>query len=793
MNIDPQPPEADLSAPDSPEQPPTDAAAPAGASAPAIALGRVCTVVAEHVEPVTRFDGSDLSETAAEQVYGVALELTLFQNVGFETERHNGPARLPSGTTKVSNASAFGSDLQSRLSRAQQEAPEAIKAWADDSSGSYRRLMPPSASFLSAPGAVGYEHTCSNCNGACEVTCPTCGGVGRNQCMSCHGAGRINCYSCYGNKKVNCSSCNGRGTWTEQVSHQSWNSSSNSYTTSYTSEYRSCGVCHSSGRVNCTYCDYDGKIQCNGCSGQGTIACGPCRATGRVDCSACLASGIQHVWGTVLASVQREETLSDAAEEATLKQLIHDKLPREDLPALGELRNVQHDVEQSSITTRHRLRLDVRRASIRALEHDFVVFGFGPDPRVFSFENIAGHLLAEDLVALEASVASAARWRRHGGSVLLDTTADFLRSELNMLIAEKVADLKASPQEAAEQVQNHFRGLVESDYVTRATTALRGALARLYGSELTEPAAYLCAITALVAGVLFGLGWPQPGPWGAALWSLGGAGIAWCVLEWQTCRRIAKRFEPAFAKRVLGQLQANGSVRRWRIGLALAAPLATWLVITGVAQLPFVRSFQAEQRDLAQSGMLLAQWSLQEQPDLRLRQYPARKMLDLKANEGDSRAQLILAWQLLLGAGGANKDVEAAGKLLDQAQARAGKDPLWQAAHAVYVLNQDSMPDAIRAAATELDQGAGRGLVEARFWLSRIYLEERSPLHDQRRGLDQLARAANQNHAHAALNLGQRLAAGDGVRRDVGAARRYLQRAAAAGLPEARTALATLR
>jgi TPR repeat protein len=329
-------------------------------------------------------------------------------------------------------------------------------------------------------------------------------------------------------------------------------------------------------------------------------------------------------------------------------------------------------------------------------------------------------------------------------------------------------------------VESHFHSLVESAYVERAAAALRGALARLYGSELAEPAAYLCGIAAIVACVLFGLGWPQPGVWPAATWSLGGGVVAWGVLEWRTRRRIAKRFESEFAQRVLGQLHANGSVKRWRMGIGLAAPLAVWLAMYGTA-------------DLAQAELVLSQWAHLGDPDLRLRTYPSRKMLDQKAEAGDARAQVILAWQLLLGASGATKDVEAAGRWLDMAQARVGQEPLWQAAKAVYVLNQDSMPDAIRGAAQGLGRAADRGLVEARYWEARIYLEERSPAFDAKRGLQTLARAADQNHAHAALSLGERLAAGQGTRRDVPAARRYLQRAAGAGLPEALESLGKLR
>lgn len=83
--------------------------------------------------------------------------------------------------------------------------------------------------------------------------------------------------------------------------------------------------------------------------------------------------------------------------------------------------------------------------------------------------------------------------------------------------------------------------------------------------------------------------------------------------------------------------------------------------------------------------------------------------------------------------------------------------------------------------------------MEARFWEACIYLEERSPAYDAKLGLRTLVRAADQNHAHAALSLGERLAVGRGTKRDVPAARRYLQRAADAGLPAALDALGKLR
>lgn len=734
-----------------------------------MSASRILNVVAEHVQKTTRFDSSDLSETESEKAFEVPLALMLHQEASFKTKTVNGPAHLPTDITKVTNASKFGDELEMGLLKAQAEAIKAIDTWVNNSRGSYRRLMPPEATFLTAPIKVGYEHVCSICTGKCKLIC-----------TACHGGGWVSCGVCNGSSRVYCFSCGGSGQKTEQVSRQVWNSSTRSNSTQYQSVQKSCSVCFGSGRNSCMHCS------------NGQIRCGRCHATGKVDCDDCVASGIQHVWGTVFSDVTCEEMLSESIEDAALKRLVHEKLPRENLPNLGSLMSVRHSVHHNGVKTLHHVSIRVQRARIHALGKDFAIHGFGPDCDIFSFENIAGHMLADDLVALETCISSASIWRRHHSKALLTNTASFLRSEINMLIAEKVTDLPSTPQEAAVQVEGHFKGFVDSAYIERANSTLRTALARLYGSELTESAIYLCGISAITAVVLFGLGWPHKEVWPILALSLSGAGIAWWFLEWLTCRRIARRFETNFAQRVIGQLHVNGSIKRWRIGFFLAVTSAVCIAMYGATQLPSVSKRLDEQRDFAQANVILEQWPVQFEQDLSLRKYPTRKLLETKAEADNARAQVILAWQLILGADGAVKDIEAAGRWLKKAQTYAENDPLWQAANAVYVLNQDSMPDAIRLAARDLDRAADRGLVEARYWQARIYLEKRSPLFDPKRGLHALTVAADKRHAHAALQLGKLLATGEGTRRDVFAARNYFQTAAIAGLPEATAALQKL-
>lgn len=751
------------------------------ASTPA-GTGRVCAQVGAHLEPVTRFGTADLIEVEPEQLLAVPLTLTADQHVSFAIDLRHGPGALPAGTQKLAGEAAVDQTLQAWLATARQQAPQALQRWAEADTGSYRRLLPGAAGFLTRPGAVGHEHRCTTCGGSCQVTCGSCHGQGQLRCHTCSGDGRVNCSYCHGRKRQNCINCGGRGQWNEYQTRQVWDASRNSWESVTDTLHRSCLTCSASGTTTCHHCEYDGKVSCSGCFGRGQNPCSTCRATGRVDCDACRASGIQHRSGTLVARAEREESLAVDTADAALRELVLQRVPLADLPALGALLRVRHQVTGAGVRSTHELRLDVRRGTLRAGQEAFVIHGFGPQTRIFSFENIASRLLADDLAALEQAVAAASGWRRQRGNGLLGHLGDFLRSELNLLLGERMGDAGSTPEQAAQAVERQFAGMVDADYVTRATQALRQAVAKVYASELMEPAAYLLGLVALAAVATCALGWPLASPWAAAGTALGGGVLAWFGLEWLTQRRIRRPFEGDYGRRLVAQLRANGSVRRWRVGMVTAGAAAALGAAHVVPWLPYVGDHQRQQRDVAAVQAQLAQWGRQATPDFRLRPYPPQPALLARAEAGDTRAQLVLAWRLLLGAGGVGKDVAAAGDWLERARPAASGDNLWRAAHAVQVLNQDALPDAIRAAAADLGRAADAGLVEARYWEARIYLMPGSPLHDPRRAQQALTQAAQLGHANAALLLGQRLASGDGLRRDPAAARRWLQQAGAAGL-----------
>jgi len=761
--------------------------------------GLVLSVVASHIEPITRFDASDLSDSIPEESIQVPVELTLTQQLSFLAATKAGKGALACDT--VESSTIFRDALDKKLLKAIKEAPAVIKNWVSADSAAYRRMMPAQSGFLEQPEPIGYEFTCNGCHGACKVVCMSCGGKGVNPCFDCSSSGKISCYHCKGAKRISCSNCYGRGRWTESEYKNVWNSYTNSYEYITFTVQKSCNFCdYQSGYTQCYKCDSLGKISCPACSGNGELGCRPCARTGEVDCNQCDATGILNESGIIVANVEQNEMLNIDTEDSKLESLVRAKIQLQDLPNYGQLLDVNHDLVDLTLKTQYQLRLEVLRAKISASEKVFLIYGFGPQSTVFSFDNVAGHMLEGDLVTLEKKVDSASRWRRYSGVDLLDVTADFLRSELNMCIAEKVTESKSTIQAAAKEVETNFHGLVEASYVERTSSALKIALSRLYSSQLFENGMYLCLLVGLTNALVYVLG---PSVFRLIDFNRGYTFFitlligcfVWLILEKLTVSRISSRFDPNFAKRVVKQLDAGNTIRNWRIGVGLSLFFSTYVFLVAVDSLPFIQNTKAEHREAANSIQVLNRWFVPTPTDFRQRDYPSKNWLESQANAGELRAQIVLGLQLLLGADGMKRDINKAKYWIETAQVKNSKSNYVLLGKTMLALHQESTPEELISASGQLKELADSSsdFVEARYWEARTKLDDRSSTYDLAAGLAALAKAADEKHAHAALLMGENYAYGKNVRQNSYKAKHYLEIAAAEGLAEANQLLKTLK
>lgn len=741
--------------------------------------GKVVETTAAHIEAVTRFDRSNLSEAEPEVDRMAELTVTLSQTASFRVWTQHGNGQLPAGVDRVGSEGGMHEELAARLQRAEADAPGALQRWADENQGTYRRLMPRAAAFLSEPKPVGYQFTCTSCEGACTVLCGGCNGKKQLSCGACGQTGQIRCWNCQGSTRSHCYQCQGQG---HHMSSDVRNGVSVTVKTN-------CSYCQGQGTQRCTNC-WGGWNDCGRCGASGWVNCGTCKGHGRVNCSDCAATGWQNERGEVLSSVAVQEGKAKTAlEDARAAALLIDQdLDR--LPQLGELRHVSHSVAGNTLQTVHTLEILVRRALVEAAGKNFELHGFGLQASVFDFRGIAGHLLHADLHALSTATLAARGLGRRKSAAILPALVTFLQSELNMLIAEEAAS--SGPEGAQRAVQENYKGMVSREYVPAALAALHASIAKVYASQVAQPAVWTTGTAALAGAALSWLCWPSPEwPYSAAAAVLA-AGAAWFGVEYFIRRRISSHFEQKMASRVLAQAEKAGGADHWRTGVIVAVVAAACVG----SFIPWKLSYPQRQALSAAATQVpktpdeaVRQWQAQG-PDLSLRRYGDRERLQNWAAMGHAEAANMLAWSYLLGADGSSKDFSEAERWI-LAPGHGARDT--RVLLAVIAINKESTPAAIKAAAADLNEGAKRGMLEASYWLGRTLLAQQGPVYDAKRGVEQLRKAAAGGHAHAALILGRTYAEGrNGQARDVGQARRYLQLASAAGLAEASLLMAKL-
>ncbi len=511
--------------------------------------------VATHIEPVTRFDRSHLTQDAPDREIDVDVTLAVDQSVRYEIVDQMGCGRLSGEITNCGAADGYVSRLQAQLYKATQECDAALRSWAAQAPTAYRRILPPAATFLSAPGWSGFEFTCRVCVGHCQVQCHSCAGCGRVDCRDCSGGGTTVCRSCSGSQMCSCSSCGGSGGHMQQVSssHYDHQAQRNVYTTTLVKQ--NCGGCGGSGSNRCYSCS-GGRVQCSGCSGSGRVTCGPCGGCGRVDCACCAATGIENQIGTISATVNLSETLSFGPVDAALEEIIRSRVPTADLCAYGQVQTIEHHYNSAGLHSVHRLRIDAAYASLQAAGQQFGIYGLGRERKVLDFVNIAAHLLEDDLVRLEGAA----------GDQLLPAMQRFVESELNVLIAESVT---GSQHDAAASVEQQFHNMVDASYVSRAASALRSGCRKLYSGNLMRSALRLVGASTLFALLLFTFGTPRNSIWHITGWTSLSA-LLWLGIEYLTLRRIRGSFPEQLATRLQALIKQGGTLTRWRLGVTAA-------------------------------------------------------------------------------------------------------------------------------------------------------------------------------------------------------------------------------
>ena len=731
---------------------------------------RIADVVGARIEATTRFKTSDLKELAADTDSSAELLVTTRQRAELDIETSTQPGHLSPDTTPCPDAAALDAALQQQLATAESTVAARIQQWATEEPGRYRRLLFGAALFGDQTSeTLGTEWGCPRCAQTGRIVCQTCEGRGAKTCPDCLGRQRCTCRDCRGLGRIACRVCEGRAVVPGVKDTPP-------------DTLVPCAAC-SQGWLACTACAGQGETDCVRCHASGSIPCADCHGQQTQDCPDCQSTGWMHRWGRLRERLDAEDRLEVHHPDPAVAAAVATRFAEvATLDAVCTLDQVRYTTAPLAVQAIHRLRLPVRQGRLQVAGQAMTFVAIGPALEVVDLQGVAAVLLAHDLATLEKNAAGTGRH-------LAEALQRFLQSPLNHEIAARTLQ---------SDIERQHPGLVDEAYPPRALEAVRYAIERLWLQRVWRPRWVGLVGVGAVAALALVLGSPQVGLVTAALLAVVLGTLAWTVAEWQLRQRLARSLQVPQADRLLRPLRRSAAVRRWQLKTLAAAALVALASAAAVGRLPQIRQQTAQAQATSALARQLDAWLVSEGKDYQLRQYPEAAALEqaLAQTPVDPRAQLVRAWQLLLGLGGSRPDPQAAERLL----AGLVKDPdlasaaVVGQARATLALNGRSAT-ALQAAASTLGALPDPHQPEALYTLALLQLQPAlsARLGGVQPGLATLQHAADLGHASACFELGRRLASGNGLRRDLVAARRYLGYAQAKGVPGAAEFAARLR
>lgn len=733
---------------------------------------RIAEVVGAQIEPITRFRTSDLKELSSDLESGAELVVTTRQRVDLDIETAVCTGRLPHGISARRDVATIEAELQQRLATAESAATARIQQWATEEPGRYRRLLPTGTFFSDLPNeTIGTEWACATCSQRGRLACAGCAGSGAQTCPDCQGRRHGACRQCRGLGRLACGVCEGRG----QVQ-------ATAGAPGAPEALVPCTACRQ-GWLDCAACEGRGEQDCPRCTASGRIVCPDCQGQQELDCPDCAASGWHHQWGRLRERLEVEDLLEVHHPDPAVAAAITAR--HADVTTLDEvctLEQVRYTTAPLAVQAVQRLRLPVRQVRLQVAGQPMQFTALGPSLEIIDYQQVAAVLLGHDLDTLEKNVDGSGR---HLGEAL----QRFLQSPLNLDIAAR---------KPLADIDRQYPGMVDEAYRTRALQSAQRAVERLWLQRVRRPRLYGLAGIGAVSALLVAFGSPHFGVASASVLATGLGIAAWVGADWQARRALALSLQRPGGDRLLRPLRQSAVVRRWQLVSLAAAVVVALAGAAAMTRLPHVRQ-QVEQRQAdAALQQQLAVWLGSDDKDHRLRHYPTAEVLvqALARPPVDPRIRLVRAWQLLLGPDGVTPDPRGAERLLDGLE----QDPAL--AHAVVLARaratlwlRSRSVSALQATATALEELPQPPSPEALYTLALVQL---TPALAARTGglsagIATLQQAADTGHASACFELGRRLGAGAGLRRDLAAARRYLGYAESKGVPGAAKELAALR
>jgi TPR repeat protein len=732
---------------------------------------RIAEVIGAQIEPITRFRAADLKELSPDIESGAEMVVTTRQRVDLDTETAVGTGRLPPGVGTRPDVATIETELQQRLASAEAAAAARIQQWATEEPGRYRRLLPADTFFSDLPNeTIGTEWPCPTCGQRGQLACAGCAGSGAQTCPDCQGRRHGACRQCRGLGRLACGVCEGRG-----LVHQA--------TPAAAEAPVACTACHQGWR-DCAACAGRGEQDCARCAASGRIVCPDCQGQQELDCPDCAASGWHHQWGRLRQRLEVEDLLEVHHPDPAVAAAITAR--HADITTLDEvctLEQVRYTTAPLAVQAVQRLQLPVRQARLQVAGQPMQFTALGASLEIVDYQQVAAVLLGHDLGTLEKNVDGSGR---HLGEAL----QRFLQSPLNLDIATRTP---------LADIDRQYPGMVGAAYRTHALQSVQRAVERLWLQRIRRPRLYGLACVGAVSALLVALGSPRFGVASASALAAGLGIAAWIGADWQARQALARSLQMPGSDRLLRPLRQSGTVRRAQLATLAAAVVVALAGAAAMTQLPHVRQ-QVEQRRAADAlQQQLTTWLGSDDKDHRLRHYPAADVLEQALGQTppvDPRVRLVRAWQLLLGPGGVSPDPRGAERLLDgleNAPALAQSVVLARARATLWLRSRSV--SALQAAATSLEGLPQPLSPEALYTLALVQL---TPAMAARTGglstgIATLQQAADTGHASACFELGRRLGAGAGLRRDLTAARRYLGYAESKGVPAAAKELAALR